>query len=142
MRDHRVRDLASWVITAAEHQLDATFNATGLTIPLHQVIAAAARVTNSAAQPRAIPATKLAELEIGAWMGAASLPLWIDDPAWCGFATMNTDRARAAGLVTRPLEDTLRDTLAYENQRTEPRQAGLSDEQEQRVRAALDQNSA
>ncbi len=39
-------------------------------------------------------------------------------------ATANTDRARAAGLVTRPLDDTLLDTLAYENQRAEPRQAG------------------
>lgn len=135
-----VRDLASWVVTAAEQQLDATFNATGPTIPFHQVIATAAQTANSAAQPRAVPAVTLAELEIGAWMGPASLPLWIDDPAWRGFATMNTDRARAAGLVTRPLEDTLRDTLAYENQRTEPRQAGLSDEQEQRVRAALDRN--
>ncbi|WP_233197657.1 hypothetical protein [Cryobacterium sp. Y57] len=106
------------------------------------MITVAARVTNSATQPRAVPAEKLAELEIGSWMGPASLPLWIDDPAWRGFATMNTDRARAAGLVTRPLEDTLRDTLAYENQRTEPRQAGLNDEQEQRVRAALDQTSA
>lgn len=135
-----VRDLASWVIAAAEQHLDATFNATGLTIPFHHVIAAAARVASSAVRPRAVPAAKLAELEIGAWMGPASLPLWIDDPAWRGFATMNTDRARAAGLLTRPLEDTLRDTLAYENQRTEPRQAGLSDEQEQQVRAALDQN--
>ena len=137
-----VRDLASWVITAAERHLDATFNVTGPTIPFHEVIAAAARVTNSAAEPRAVPAATLAELEIGSWMGPASLPLWIDDPAWRGFATLNTDRARAAGLVTRPLEDTLRDTLAYENQRTDPRQAGLSDEQEQRVRAALDQASA
>ncbi|MBG6055709.1 nucleoside-diphosphate-sugar epimerase [Salinibacterium sp. CAN_S4] len=137
-----VRDLASWVITAAEQHLDATVNATGPTVPFHEVIATAARVTNSAAQPRAVPAAKLAELEIGSWMGPASLPLWIDDPAWRGFATLNTDRARVAGLVTRPLEDTLRDALAYENQRTEPRQAGLSDEQEQRVRAALDQASA
>ena len=137
-----VRDLASWLITAAEQRLDSTFNATGPTIPLHQVIAAAARVTNSAAQPHAVPAPKLAELEIGSWMGPASLPLWIDDPSWRGFATMNTDRARAAGLVTRPLEDTLRDTLSYENQRTEPRQAGLTDEQERRVRAALNQTCA
>jgi nucleoside-diphosphate-sugar epimerase len=132
-----VRDLATWVITAAERQLDATFNATGPTIPLHQVIAAAARVADSTAQPRAVSAEKLAELKIGAWMGPDSLPLWIDDPAWRGFATMNTDRARAQGLTTRPLEDTLREALAYENQRVEPRQAGLSDEAERRVREAL-----
>lgn len=132
-----VRDLASWVVTAAERALDATLNATGPTIPLHEVIAAAARVADSHARPRPVPAETLAALDVGAWMGPASLPLWIDDPAWRGFATLNTTRARAAGLVTRPLEDTLRDTLAYENQRAEPRRAGLSDEDERRVRTRL-----
>jgi 2'-hydroxyisoflavone reductase len=135
-----VRDLASWIIVAAEQHLDATVNVTGPTIPFHRVIAAAAQVANSAAQPRAVPAARLAELEVGSWMGPASLPLWIDDPAWRGFATMNTARARALGLVTRSLEDTLRDTLTYEKQRTEPRQAGLSDEEERRVRSELDRS--
>ncbi|WP_435198393.1 NAD-dependent epimerase/dehydratase family protein [Janibacter sp. GS2] len=133
-----VRDLASWIVTAAEHKLDGTFNTTGPTLPFREVIAAAARVADSATRPRAVPAARLAELGIGPWMGPASLPLWIDDPAWRGFATMNTDRAVAAGLVARPLDDTLRDTLAYENHRSEPRQAGLTDEEERRVRASLD----
>lgn len=136
-----VRDLASWVVTAAEQALDATINAAGPTVPLHEVLDAAARVAGSTARPRPVPAEELAGLEVAAWMGPASLPLWIDDPEWRGFATMSTDRARAAGLVTRPLEDTLRDTLAYENERTEPRQAGLSDEDERRVRAALGRRS-
>ena len=57
-------------------------------------------------------------------MGPASLPLWIDDAEWRGFATMDTSRARAAGLVTRPLEETLRDTLAFEEARTVPRAPG------------------
>jgi 2'-hydroxyisoflavone reductase len=109
-----VRDLASWIITAVEQHLDGTFNATGPTTPLHEVIATAARVAESVAQPRTVPEATLTELGIGSWMGPASLPLWIDDPEWRGFATMNTDRARAAGLVTRPLANTLRDTLAYE----------------------------
>ena len=134
-----VRDLASWIVTAAEHQLDGTFNATGPTIAFRSVIEAAARVADSAAQPRAVSPSTLAELGIAAWMGPGSMPLWIDDPDWRGFATMNTDRARAAGLVTRALDDTLRDTLAYENRRTEPRQAGLTDDEERRVRASVDE---
>ena len=67
-------------------------------------------------------------------MGPASLPLWIDDVEWRGFATMDTSRARAAGLVTRPLEETLRDTLAFEETRTVPRRAGLSDDDERACR--------
>lgn len=138
-----VRDLASWVITAAEQKLDGTFNATGPTISFHEVIVSAARVAGSSTEPRSIPAAQLAELGIKPWMGPASLPLWIDDPAWRGFATMNTDRAREAGLVTRAVEDTLRAALVYEeHDRREPRQAGLTDEEERRVRAALDQDHA
>lgn len=132
-----VRDLASWVITAAEQHLDGTFNATGPTVPFHEVLTAAAWVADSGARPRPVPAETLAELGIGAWMGPATLPLWIDDPEWRGFATMNTGRALAAGLTTRALMDTLRDTLEYENQRAEPRQAGLTDDEERNIRAAL-----
>jgi len=132
-----VRDLASWVINATEQRLDGTFNATGPTTPLHNVISTAKEVANSDATPLPVAAATLAELDIGSWMGPASLPLWIDDPAWRGFATMKTDRARAAGLSTRPLRDTFRDALAYENQRTQPRQAGLTDDDERRVRASL-----
>jgi hypothetical protein len=50
---------------------------------------------------------------------------------------MDTSRARAAGLVTRPLEETLRDALAFEETRTVPRPAGLSDDVERRVQQAV-----
>jgi hypothetical protein len=50
-----------------------------------------------------------------------------------------TDRARAAGLRTRPLQETLADALAWEQSRTalEPRPAGLSDEEERLLLAAI-----
>lgn len=131
-----VRDLASWIVTAAERRLDGTFNATGPTIPLQQVIATAKEVAKSSVTPLPVAVTTLKEPGIGSWMGPASLPLWIDDPEWRGFVSMNTKRARAAGLVTRPLEDTLRAALEFENHRTEPRKAGLTDDEERRVRAS------
>ena len=53
------------------------------------------------------------------------------------FATLSTDRARGAGLVLRDLSQTLADVLAYEERRSCPRQAGLSDQDERRVRQAL-----
>ncbi len=131
-----VRDLASWIVLAAEQRLDGTFNATGPTVPLHEVITTAREVAKSSATPLPVPVAALAELGIGSWMGPASLPLWIDDPDWRGFASMNTDRARAAGLVTRPLQDTLSAALDFENQRTEPRKAGLTDDEERQVLAS------
>jgi len=132
-----VRDLAAWLVTVAERRLDGTFNATGPTAPLAEVLAVAALVAGSTAEPLPVGREVLAELGIGPWMGPASLPLWIDDAEWRGFATMDTSRARAAGLVTRPLEQTLRDTLAFEETRTVPRGAGLSDDDERRVQESV-----
>ena len=132
-----VRDLAAWLVTAAEERLDGAYNATGPTTSLGEVLEVAARVAGSTATPLPVDHARLAELEVGAWMGPASLPLWIEDPLWRGFATMDTSRARAAGLVTRPLDETLRDTLAFEETRTVPRRAGLTDDDERRVQQAV-----
>ena len=128
-----VRDLAAWLVLAAEQRLDGVFNATGPTTTLGDVLAAAAAVSGSSARPRPVPVERLRELDVQGWMGPASLPLWIDDPDWRGFATMDTTRARAAGLTTRPLDQTLRDVLAFEETRDEPRRAGLTDDEERRV---------
>ncbi len=133
-----VRDLAAWLVTTAERRLDGVVNATGPTTPLRDVLATAAQVCGSRARPRPVAAEDLRALGVQGWMGPASLPLWIDDPQWRGFATMDTTRARAAGLVTRPLEQTLRDVLAFEETRAEPRRAGLTDDEERRVLAATE----
>ncbi len=132
-----VRDLATWLVTVAEHRGDGTFNATGPTAPLGEVLGIAAEVAGSHAELLPVAREVLAVLGVGAWMGPASLPLWIDDVEWRGFATLDTSRARAAGLVTRPLDETLRDTLAFEETRTEPRRAGLTDDDERRVQEAV-----
>jgi nucleoside-diphosphate-sugar epimerase len=132
-----VRDLAAWLVTAAENSIDGTFNATGPTEALGEVLAVAAEVAGSSARPLPVGRELLAELGVAAWMGPASLPLWIDDVEWRGFATLDTSRARAAGLVMRPLAETLCDTLAFEETRTEPRRAGLTDDDERRVQEAV-----
>ncbi|MFQ6170641.1 NAD-dependent epimerase/dehydratase family protein [Oryzobacter sp. R7] len=133
-----VRDLSAWIVTLVEERAPGVFNATGPTTRLEDALATAAAVAGSGARPRPVSRERLAELGIDGWMGPASLPLWIGDPDWRGFATMDTTRARAAGLVTRPLRETLADALAFEEQRPagEERRAGLSDDDERRVLAA------
>ena len=66
------------------------------------------------------------------WMGPKSLPLWIDDPDWYGLNARSSDRARAAGLTTRSLEDTLTDALAWEEGHPDhvPHGAGLTNDEE------------
>jgi 2'-hydroxyisoflavone reductase len=48
--------------------------------------------------------------EVGAWM---EMPLWIPEKEGPGVGDVNSGRAIAAGLTFRPLEDTVRDTLAW-----------------------------
>lgn len=81
----------------------------------------------------------LLEQGVQPWAGERSLPLWLPDPDWRGFAARDGSRARAAGLRTRPLADTLTDVLAWELERDPPpvRRAGLSDDAERRLLAAL-----
>ncbi len=128
-----VRDLAAWLVTAAEARLDGVFNATGPTSSLSEVLEVSRDLGGAGALPRAVPAARLAELGVTSWMGPRSLPLWIDDPGWRGFATLDTSKARAAGLHTRPLVETLAAAAAHEEQRTKPRRAGLTDEEESEI---------
>ena len=57
------------------------------------------------------------------------MPLWVPLPQYAGFSSRDSSAARAAGLVTRPLEATLEDVLAWELGRDPPtsRQVGLFD---------------
>ncbi len=132
-----VRDLAAWIVHCAEMRVQGTYNATGPTVTLELVLAMSAGVARSDATVRPVSVERLRELGVQGWMGPMSLPLWIDDLDWRGFATMNSERARREGLLTRPLDETLADTLTYEDAREDTRQAGLTDDEERRVRDAL-----
>jgi hypothetical protein len=80
----------------------------------------------------------LAEQGVAEWMGPRSLPLWLADPGWQGFAARDGSKARTAGLVHRPLEDTLRDVLAWEATQPEhPHGAGLTDQEERELLARV-----
>lgn len=132
-----VADLAEWVVECAAHRHHGVFNVTGPTVELGRFLSTAREVAGSAAAPRPLPADVLAAAGVGAWMGPSTLPLWIEDPDWRWFATLNSDAARAHGLRTRPLRETLAAALAYEEERTEPRQTGLTDDEERALRAHL-----
>lgn len=106
-------------------------------MPLREVLSAAARVAHSDAVARPVPRGVLYEQGVSAWMGPKSLPLWIDDPTWRYFATMDSSAATRAGLRTRPMKDTLAGALDYENHRVEPRPTGLSDDEERLLRVQI-----
>jgi 2'-hydroxyisoflavone reductase len=132
-----VRDLAAWIVGSAERGAAGVFDAVGPTLPLGEHLEAARSVAGGAAS--SVPADEqwLADHGVEEWMGSRSLPLWLRDPDWWGMNARTGRRARAAGLVNRPLTETYGDLLAWEQDRPNPHGAGLTDEEERELLAAF-----
>mgnify|MGYP001091046748 FL=1 len=81
----------------------------------------------------------LADFHVEPWVG---LPLWIPsaDPDAAGFMSVDCSRAAAAGLRTRPLDETVRDTAAWLAARDNAGawQHVLSDARERMLLSAID----
>jgi nucleoside-diphosphate-sugar epimerase len=134
-----VRDLAASIVDLGARGVTGIFNATGETVPFPQHLEFARAVAgHTGPVVRADPQWLLSQ-GVQAWMGERSLPLWLSDPDWFGFNANDSTNARRAGLTTRPLTETLADTLAWEMSRdhSRTRQAGLSDDDERKLLAAL-----
>jgi nucleoside-diphosphate-sugar epimerase len=105
-----VRDLAAWIVVAAASGAAGTFNATG-PATMGAVFDAARRVAGTPARAVEVDDAFLAEQGVGEWM---ELPLWIDvrNEDWRRFMEVDAERATAAGLTFRPLDETVAATLA------------------------------
>ncbi len=138
-----VRDLATWIVDAGSRGVAGVVNATGETIPFQQHLDIARAVAGHTGPVVPADPQWLLSRGVQEWMGERSLPLWLADPDWFGFNANDSSRARAAGLTTRPLEQTLADTLAWERTRDpgHTRRAGLSDTDERALLAALEREA-
>ena len=109
--------LAAWCLQLVEQGITGTFNAIGDSLPMHELLACCRSVSGSDARFTWVDDRTLLDAKIEAW---SELPLWIPehDPAFGGMLLGSNARARAAGLHTRPLADTVRDTLSWAPSRT------------------------
>jgi 2'-hydroxyisoflavone reductase len=104
------RDLADWIVRAAESGLAGTYNAVDRPIPRAKLVETCERIAGANADVVWVDGAFLAEHEVGEWM---ELPLWLIDPAFAGMLSVDPSAAFAAGLEPRALEETVRDTLAW-----------------------------
>jgi 2'-hydroxyisoflavone reductase len=118
-----VRDLGGWMVRLCENGTPGVFNAVEQT-SWGELLDACARTVNPEARLVWIPGEWLAEQGVGEWM---ELPVWISSDEMAGLHRAANDRAVAAGLTFRTLEDTARATLA-EAQPTDD--AGMKPERE------------
>jgi nucleoside-diphosphate-sugar epimerase len=108
------RDLAHWMVRAGLARATGVVNASGPVVPLTEHLATARSVAGHTGPVVAVDQDWLAAHEVAPWSGERSLPLWLPLPEYAGFMARSTAAAEALGLVARPLEDTLADTLAWE----------------------------
>lgn len=117
-----VRDLASWLVTMAEETWSGPVNATGpegmttfggLLEACHDAVV---RTEGRAGALRPVPDDVLLAAGVEPWR---DLPFWLPDDVARTAWQVGTARARELGLPTRPIEETVTATWAWQ------REAGL-----------------
>lgn len=130
-----VRDLASWLIHAAEARLTGTYDAVGPLIPFGEWIEESRAVGGHTGAVVLAKPQWLLDQGVEQFMGPESLPLWTDLE---GFMARPGTKAAAAGLRHRPRRELLSDVLAWERELgfDRSRRAGLSAGRERELLAA------
>lgn len=130
------RDLAAWITDGVHYGRHGVFNLVGNPMPIAEFLGECKAATFSEADLAWVPSGRLLAAGAAPWMG---VPMWIGDPAVAGgISDVDNARAVAAGLVLRPVIETIRDTLAWDIARggPDPGKEGLTAEEEQRLLAA------
>jgi len=125
-----VRDLAQWIVQMVEEGHTGIYNATGPSYPLSMGAMLQECITRSGSEAHLvwIEDQFLIDQGVEPWM---QLPLWIPGEEM----SVNCRKAFAAGLLCRPLADTVRDTLAWDAERPAVQEwrAGISVQREQQL---------
>ena len=108
-----VHDLAAWLVTCAEQRSPGILDAIGPVLPRQALLEQVAAGVGGHPELRWVPSEQLLALEVAAWAGPRSLPLWLPDPEYAGMLTHDPGPAAAAGLACRPVAETAADTLAW-----------------------------
>lgn len=131
-----VRDLAGWLVDAAEQRLAGVYDGIGAPVTREEFLAGVAQGVSTTPHLTWVDQEFLAEQGVEPWAGERSLPMWLPLPEGAGFLSRDVTDALAAGLSPRPLADTARDTLAW--LRTDPPRkpwAGITRDDEARLLA-------
>ena len=131
-----VRDLAAWIVAAAETCRTGTFDGVGPSTPIRDLLNDVARGVGARPQLTWVPQEFLADQEVAPWMGPRSVPLWLPRPDYDGMCAHDVAPSYEAGLVTRPVAETARDTLAWLRETPDATLTGLGRDEEAAVLAA------
>jgi 2'-hydroxyisoflavone reductase len=135
-----VRDLAAWIISAAEERHMGVYDVVGPkeTIGVGPFLTRMNAALGNKARLEWVDAKFLAAQKVEAW---SDMPVWVDPTSDdAGVSRVSSARAIARGLTFRPLEATTKDTLAWfatlPEERRQKLRAGISRTREAEVLAA------
>lgn len=101
------RDLAAFLVDLAEQRTPGAFNGTG---PIGQTTWGELLHAAGDAELVWIPDDKLQQAEVTEW---TELPMWLPAETYLGTWRIDTTKAQAAGLTTRPVATTVRDVRTW-----------------------------
>jgi len=116
-----VRDLVHFIVTLAENDVSGVFNATGpqSRLSMAEMLYGMRAATTGPIDFTWVPADFLEAQGVQPW---SDMPCWIPGSP---IMYVRLDRALAAGLTFRPMDETVRDTLAWNLTRPGERRANL-----------------
>lgn len=118
------RDLGAFVVRLLEQGASGAFNADGEPLTLDGFLATCARVAGGDTHVTWISEERVREQHL-----EELFPMW--EGGGFGDVVMDASKGRAAGLVNRPAEETIADTLTWDRERgLPPLKAGLTPERE------------
>ncbi len=124
-----VRDLASWLLDAAENRTTGVFDGVGEIMPIASLLDEVGTGVGATATFTWVDSGFLEQQGVQPWAGEESIPLWLPRPEYDGMMSHDPRPAVRAGLRLRPVADTARDTLGETA-------TGISPEREATVLAA------
>ena len=130
------RDLAAWIVTCAEQHTTGDFDGVGEVLAAGELLARVAEGVGATPDLVWVPQEALEEQGVEPWAGPGSLPLWLPRPLYDGMASHDPTPSYAAGLVSRPVAETARDTLAWLRATPDAVVTGMSRDREAAVLAA------
>ncbi len=139
-----VRDLARWLVDLAETRRTGVYDGVGPVGTLGGLFDQVARAVSPAEPVRLVWASDddLVAHDVQPWMGPRSLPLWLPRPAYDGMLAHDPVPAHDAGLRTRPIAETARDTLDWLRSTPDAPTTGLTRAEEAAVLAGLPGSAA
>ena len=134
-----VRDLSDFIVHLIEQNVSGVFNATGEPLALGTLVETCKQVSGSDANFKWASVEFLNENNVAPW---SDMPAWLPDTEEeKGFSRVDVSKAMHAGLVLSPLEETIKDTIAwaFEIPADHEWKAGLGEAKEKELIKLLDE---